>query len=144
MSVGADLIDTQLASAEGEMNRNADVGDVAGFVNTLRRTYPRTCLSMLLVFIFVVAWCRIAIDSEVVGPLSVAFTLHDAASQLQERYIVGKPHFQERSYYIALNLINNEPILPQMRSQLLLLASALGIENVFISIYENGKKTFRQ
>jgi hypothetical protein len=42
------------------------------------------------------------------------------------------------SYFVALNLYNNEDILPLMSDQLLLLAHSLGASNVFISVFENG------
>jgi hypothetical protein len=43
-----------------------------------------------------------------------------------------------QSYYIALNLHNNAPILGQLSDQLLLLTRALGSSRVFVSIFENG------
>lgn len=40
--------------------------------------------------------------------------------------------------FIALNLFNNDDILPQFRRELLRLAAALGPSNVFVSVFENG------
>ena len=43
------------------------------------------------------------------------------------------------SYYIALNLFNNEDILPQLEEQIVIFATLVGEEQVFVSIFENGK-----
>lgn len=45
-----------------------------------------------------------------------------------------------RSYYVALNLFNNEPIMGQLQDQLLLLAEVLGEANVYVSVWENGSR----
>jgi len=45
-----------------------------------------------------------------------------------------------RSYYIAVNLFNNAAILPQFMDELLVLTAALGRDNVFVSVFENGSK----
>ncbi|KAJ2094304.1 hypothetical protein GGI09_005479 [Coemansia sp. S100] len=42
--------------------------------------------------------------------------------------------------FIAINLYNNEQILPNMATQLLALADRLGHDRIFISVYENGSK----
>lgn len=56
--------------------------------------------------------------------------------RVASRYKRLKSNF--RNYFIALNLYNNEAILPDMASQLTNLISFLGRENVFVSAYENG------
>ncbi|KAI8320665.1 hypothetical protein GQ54DRAFT_246300, partial [Martensiomyces pterosporus] len=40
--------------------------------------------------------------------------------------------------YVAVNLFNNERVLPNMATQLLAFADMLGSKRVFLSIYENG------
>lgn len=47
---------------------------------------------------------------------------------------------QKRTYFIAMNLYNNEAVIPFMIRELARLIDFLGIENVFISVYENGSK----
>ncbi|KAJ2461149.1 hypothetical protein GGI03_005107 [Coemansia sp. RSA 2337] len=42
--------------------------------------------------------------------------------------------------FVAINLYNNEQILPNMATQLLALADRLGHDRIFISVYENGSK----
>ncbi|KAJ1966009.1 hypothetical protein GGI12_000383 [Dipsacomyces acuminosporus] len=42
--------------------------------------------------------------------------------------------------FVAVNLYNNEHILPNMATQLLAFADLLGSDSVFLSIYENGSK----
>ncbi|KAJ2047463.1 hypothetical protein H4S04_004432 [Coemansia sp. S16] len=42
--------------------------------------------------------------------------------------------------FVAINLYDNEKILPNMATQLLALADTLGHDRIFISIYENGSK----
>lgn len=43
-----------------------------------------------------------------------------------------------KKYFIALNLFNNEAVIPTITAVLRHLANFLGKENIFISIYENG------
>jgi hypothetical protein len=42
------------------------------------------------------------------------------------------------SYYIAVNLYNNEDIMPQFSDQIMMLAQFLGPANVYFSAFENG------
>ena len=55
-------------------------------------------------------------------------------------YFYPKSHFidKEEKYFICANLFNNENILPQWIRELKKLIFYLGINNVYISIFENG------
>ena len=45
-----------------------------------------------------------------------------------------------KSYFVALNLFNNEAIMEQLQDQLLLLAEVLGEDNIYVSVWENGSR----
>ncbi|KAJ2070365.1 hypothetical protein GGH13_004074, partial [Coemansia sp. S155-1] len=49
-------------------------------------------------------------------------------------------HDNMEPVFVAINLYNNEQILPNMATQLLALADRLGHDRIFISVYENGSK----
>lgn len=64
-----------------------------------------------------------------------------AARQLESRDLTAAAAaLPVRSYYVALNLFNNEPIMGQLQDQLLLLAEVLGEANVYVSVWENGSR----
>ncbi|KAJ2885540.1 hypothetical protein H4R27_001335 [Coemansia aciculifera] len=50
------------------------------------------------------------------------------------------PEFVTSPVFVAINLYNNEKVLPNMATQLLALADILGHDHIFISIYENGSE----
>jgi hypothetical protein len=62
------------------------------------------------------------------------------ASAVQRLLVDGDklPRLRRWSYFVALNLFNSEDILLQTGSQLLRLCAMLGLDNVFVSIFENG------
>jgi alpha-1,3-mannosyltransferase len=47
---------------------------------------------------------------------------------------------QQHKYYFAINLYNSFDVIPDIFSTLFRVASILGFNNVFVSIYENGSK----
>ncbi|KAJ2866326.1 hypothetical protein GGH94_001603 [Coemansia aciculifera] len=60
-------------------------------------------------------------------------------TSVKHRYASITPGSME-PIFIAINLHNNEHILPNMATQLLALADTLGHDRIFISIYENGSR----
>ncbi|KAJ2020877.1 hypothetical protein GGI13_005023 [Coemansia sp. RSA 455] len=60
-------------------------------------------------------------------------------TSVKQRYADITPDNME-PMFIAINLHNNEQILPNMATQLLALADTLGHDRIFISIYENGSE----
>ncbi|OMJ14974.1 Alpha-1,3-mannosyltransferase CMT1 [Smittium culicis] len=59
--------------------------------------------------------------------------------ELKMKSSKGKHTFdRKRKYFFALNLFNNEEIIPYMIQEISLLIKFLGPENTFLSIYENG------
>lgn len=50
------------------------------------------------------------------------------------------PYNLHHRYFVALNLHQNEAILPDMITNLVHLAAFLGVDNVYISIFENGSE----
>ncbi|OMJ07772.1 Alpha-1,3-mannosyltransferase CMT1 [Smittium culicis] len=52
------------------------------------------------------------------------------------KYILDR----KKKYFFAMNLFNNEEIIPYMIQEISLLIKFLGPENVFLSIYENGSQ----
>ncbi|KAJ2864624.1 hypothetical protein GGH94_002770 [Coemansia aciculifera] len=60
-------------------------------------------------------------------------------TSVKQRYASITPGSIE-PIFVAINLYNNEKILPNMATQLLALADTLGHDQIFISIYENGSE----
>ncbi|KAJ2865355.1 hypothetical protein GGH94_002308 [Coemansia aciculifera] len=57
-----------------------------------------------------------------------------------ERRYTNITHGGMEPVFVAINLYNNEKVLPNMATQLLALADTLGHSRIFISIYENGSE----
>ena len=105
-----------------------------------RRYRPQALALSVLALLAAVVLSRFAVffmhGSD--DPISEGMSLDSRILRKLEERIKGKP-FADQSYYIALNLFNNEEILPLLSEQLILLSHVVGVDNVFISIYENGE-----
>ncbi|OLY83221.1 Alpha-1,3-mannosyltransferase CMT1 [Smittium mucronatum] len=52
----------------------------------------------------------------------------------------GDAAILRKKYFFAINLYNNEEAIPYMIQELMLLFKFFGVENIFLSLYENGSK----
>ncbi|OLY81342.1 Alpha-1,3-mannosyltransferase CMT1 [Smittium mucronatum] len=59
---------------------------------------------------------------------------------LQEGGGIGNAAILRKKYFFAINLYNNEEVIPYMIQELMLLFKFFGVENIFLSLYENGSK----
>ena len=112
----------------------------ASFLDACRRFRPQTLAFSILALLFAVILARLAFFHIARDDVAVSegMSLDGRIIRKLEERIEGKS-FSDQSYYIALNLFNNEEILPLLSEQLILLSHVVGVDNVFISIYENGK-----
>ncbi|KAJ2255922.1 hypothetical protein GGI13_001379 [Coemansia sp. RSA 455] len=80
------------------------------------------------------------INNEELGAFCSQDTFSEAfLTSARQRYS-NITHDNMEPVFVAINLYNNEQILPNMATQLLALADRLGHDRIFISVYENGSK----